>query len=155
MRALLSLLLSLAFILNLSAEERKGSTLDATIWGGLVYATDKELEKGAEAVEKDLSERLGKVKAFKDYKSYTLLGQHTQDIVYSDFTNWVVPSDNFNLQFETKGIDKKGSLNLMLKLWQDQQVLVKTDATLHKDSPLIIAGPKWRNGRLIFVVVLK
>ena len=155
MRTLFTVLLSVTFTFSLTAEEKKGSTLDATIWGGLVFATEEDLEKGAESVEKDLADRLGKVKAFKDYKSYALLGQHMQDIVYSDFTNWVVPSDNFNLQFETKGIDKKGSLNLMLKLWQEQQVLVKTDATLHKDSPLIIAGPKWRNGRLIFVVVVK
>ena len=40
-------------------------------------------------------------------------------------------------------------------IWQDEKVLVKTDVTLKKGSPLFIKGPKWRNGRLIFVLVLE
>ena len=156
MRALLPLFLCTAFLSGLAAQEkRKGSTIDAKIWGGLVFATESEAAKAKEMVDKDLADRLGKVKAFRNYKSYELLGQHTQDVVYSDFTNWVVPSEAFNLQFESKGLDKKGGLTLMLKLWQEKRVLVKTDATLRKGSPLFIAGPKWRKGRLIFVVELK
>ncbi|MEM9480698.1 MAG: hypothetical protein AAGA58_13675 [Verrucomicrobiota bacterium] len=155
MRALLTLLTSLLLLTPLSAEERKGSRLDATVWGGLVYATTGESDKNASPVDKDLAAQLGKVKAFEDFTSFTLLGEHNQDIIFSDFTNWVVPSNNFNLQFETKGIDEKGGLNLMLKLWQEERVLVKTDATLRQKSPLFIGGPKWREGRLIFVVVLK
>ncbi|MEM0896786.1 MAG: hypothetical protein AAGJ79_07850 [Verrucomicrobiota bacterium] len=151
----LTLVFALLLLTPLTAEEGQGSRLNATVWGGLVFASSDDSSATAPLVEKDLAAQLGKVAAFKDFTSFTLLGEHNQDIIFSDFTNWVVPSNNFNLQFETKGIDEKGSLNLMLKLWQEERVLVKTDATLRQKSPLFIGGPKWRNGRLIFVVVLK
>jgi len=47
-----------------------------------------------------------------------------------------------------------GGVNLHLQFWQDQQVLVKTDAVLREGSPLFIGGPKWRDGQLIFVLML-
>jgi hypothetical protein len=34
-------------------------------------------------------------------------------------------------------------------------VLIKTDAVLRASSPLFIGGPKWREGRLLFVLLLK
>jgi hypothetical protein len=34
-------------------------------------------------------------------------------------------------------------------------VLVKTDTLLQPNSPLFIGGPKWRDGQLVFVLLLK
>ena len=46
-------------------------------------------------------------------------------------------------------------MNLHVQLWKRTKVLVKTDTTLKQGSPLIIGGPKWRDGQLIFVLILK
>lgn len=132
-------------------EEKQGSRVDAKIWGALIYASNHEVPE-KNRTKKDIDERLGKV--FKEFKTFEQLGQHTQGVVFSDYQNWVVPSDDFNLNFESKGTTKDG-MNLMLKLWQDEKVLVKTDVTLKKGSPLFIRGPNWRSGRLIFVLVLE
>ncbi len=126
------------------------STIDATFWGALVYASGGEAKKPAPDA---LARRLGKV--FKGHASFDLLGQHTQGVVFRDYVNWIVPSDEMNLELESKGPAEGGGMNVLLKLWQKKKVLVKTDAVLKVGSPLFIAGPEWRDGRLIFVLELR
>ena len=148
-----ALALGIALQADVGAQDKKPSeksTIDATFWGALVYASSAETKK---PVPVDLSKKLGK--AFKDYKSFELLGQHTQGVVFRDYVNWIVPSDEINLELESKGPAKGGGMNVLLKLWQKKKVLVKTDATLKPGSPLFIAGPEWREGRLIFVLDLR
>ena len=74
------------------------STLNTKFWGALVYASNAGTGKPVQA---GLSTRLGK--AFKKFKTFELLGQHTQDKVFRDYVNWIVPSDELNLEFESKG----------------------------------------------------
>lgn len=128
---------------------------DGKVWGALVYATD-----GSEAAVSDLkppkeladlSVRLGKV---FPYKRYEILGEHLQD-VFREYESWVVPSKDLFLKVDSKGPAEGGGINLHLQFWRDQQVLVKTDAVLRARSPLFIGGPKWRDGRLIFVLLLQ
>ena len=59
------------------------------------------------------------------------------------------------LKIDSKGPSDGGGMNLHLQFWRDQQVVVKTDTILKPDSPLFIAGPKWRGGQLLFVLVLQ
>ncbi|MED5586017.1 MAG: hypothetical protein VYB61_06645 [Verrucomicrobiota bacterium] len=126
------------------------STLNTKFWGALVYASNDTAEK---QVKKDLALRLGK--AFKQYKTFELLGQHTQDKVFRDYVNWIVPSDELNLEFESKGPAEDGGMKVLLKLWQKKKVLVKSDAVIKPGKPLFIAGPLWRGGRLLFVLELR
>ena len=126
------------------------STLNTKFWGALVYASNSSTGK---PVEKPLSIRLGKV--FKKFKTFELLGQHTQDKVFRDYVNWIVPSDELNLEFESKGPADGGGMKVLLKLWQKKKVLVKSDAVIKPGKPLFIAGPLWREGRLIFVLELR
>ena len=125
------------------------------VWGALVYASDKapEAQVKTEATPDfpDLAKRLGKV--FK-YAHFQVLGQHTQ-MVFREYESWVVPSRDVFLKLDSKGATKDGGLNLHLQFWQGQQVLVKTDAVLRSESPLFIGGPKWRDGQVIFVLLLK
>lgn len=127
---------------------------DGKVWGALVYATDKPeggtTEKPPASLA-DLPQRLGKV---FPYKHYEILGQHLQD-VFREYESWVVPSKDLFLKVDSKGPASSGGVNLHLQFWRDQQVLVKTDAVLRSGSPLFIGGPKWREGRLIFVLVLQ
>jgi hypothetical protein len=99
----------------------------------------------------DIPRRLGKV---FPYQRFEILGQHLQD-VFREYESWVVPTKDLFLKVDSKGPADGGGMNLHLQFWRDQQVLVKTDAVLKEGSPLFIGGPKWREGRLLFVLVLQ
>lgn len=126
---------------------------DGNVWGGLVYATDKRPDEPSNepADFPKLFQRLAKV---FPYKYFVILGQHNQ-VIFREYESWLVPSKDLFVKLDSKGVAKGGGINLHLQFWQGQQVLVKTDAVLRPSSPLFIAGPKWRDGRLIFVLELK
>ncbi|MCE9520786.1 MAG: hypothetical protein K8R87_14705, partial [Verrucomicrobia bacterium] len=88
------------------------------------------------------------------YKHFVILGQHNQ-VIFREYESWLVPSKDLFVKLDSKGAAKDGGINLHLQFWQGPQVLVKTDAVLRPASPLFIAGPKWREGRLIFVLELQ
>jgi hypothetical protein len=129
---------------------------DGHVWGALIFATNDatQLTGAKEAANVDLprlNERLGKVFPFKHFE---ILGQHRQDI-FREYESWVVPSRDLFMKIDSKGPADKGGVNLHLQVWREQQVLVKSDAVLRKDSPLFIGGPPWKEGRLIFVLFLE
>lgn len=128
---------------------------DGKVWGALIYGspagTGAEVAKGdLPKGLQDLPARLGKVFSFQHFE---LLGQHTQD-VFREYESWVVPSKDLFLKVDSKGKADGGGINLHLQFWQEQQVLVKTDAVLREGSPLFIGGPKWRDGQLVFVLMV-
>ncbi|GEP45516.1 hypothetical protein [Brevifollis gellanilyticus] len=130
---------------------------DAKVWGALVFASNDPKE--AASMPKvdvppefaDIPARLGKV---FPYKHIDVIGQHLQD-VFREYESWVVPTKDLFLKVDSKGPAKEGGMNLHLQFWRDQQVIVKTDAVLKAETPLFIAGPKWRGGQLLFVLVLQ
>ena len=129
---------------------------DGKVWGALVYATNDPATLTGAKVEAPadyaaLSRRLAKV---FPYQHFELLGHHLQD-VFREYESWVVPVRELFLKIDSKGPAKGGGMSLHLQFWREQQVLVKTDATLRADSPLFIGGPKWREGQLIFVLELQ
>jgi hypothetical protein len=129
---------------------------DGKVWGALVYATHTQqaplgLTEQAPAEFADITKRLSKV---FPYERYEILGQHLQD-VFREYESWVVPTKDLFLKVDSKGPSEDGGMNLHLQFWRDQQVLVKTDAVLKPASPLFIGGPKWRDGQLVFVLVLQ
>ena len=133
------------------------AAVDAIVWGAVVYATDADIKDTDAKPPKelpDLEKRLAKIKQFKAYKNFQVIGQHEQKI-FSEYTNWVVPSKELFLNVDSKGPAEKEGMNLHVQLWRRTKVLVKTDTTLKKGSPLVIGGPKWRDGQLIFVLLLK
>ena len=128
---------------------------DGQVWGALVYATSEADQlTGAKGeppkVLNDLNERLGKVFPFTNFE---IIGEHTQD-VFREYEAWVVPSDELFLKVDSKGPAEGGGVGLHLQFWRKDQVLVKTDAVLRGGSPLFISGPKWRDGQLLFVLLL-
>ena len=123
---------------------------DNTFWGALIYASN-DLEKStvSDKLEKKLNQ------AFGSYSNFQLLGQHTQKNVFKEYVNWVVPSEEINLAFESKGKIKGNGVKLLLKLWRKKKVLLKSDLTIFPEKPVMILGPKWREGKLIFVLDLR
>ncbi|MBK8093528.1 MAG: hypothetical protein IPK32_16510 [Verrucomicrobiaceae bacterium] len=131
----------------------KKPATDGKVWGALIFAVNDaskltgSAEKAPEG-QKDLTKRLAKV---FPYQHYEILGQHLQDVL-REYESWVVPTRDLFLKIDSKGPAADGGMNLHLQVWREQQVLVKTDAVLHPQSPLFIGGPKWRDGQLIFVL---
>jgi len=134
----------------------KKPATDGKVWGALVYATNDAASltgstETAPADFADMQSRLGKV---FPYQRFEIIGQHLQD-VFREYESWVVPTKDLFLKVDSKGPANGGGMNLHLQFWRDQQVLVKTDTVLKADSPLFIGGPKWRQGRLVFVLILQ
>ncbi len=140
-----------------AAEEKKKQTqTEARVWGALVYAGEgdvRALEKIADKKQfDDVRKRL--LKVFPNHRRFRLIGEHTQ-VIFKEYESWVVPSKELYLKVDSRGPAKGGGTKLRIQVWQGDRVLVKSDAVLRKDRPLFIGGPKWRGGRLIFVVVLQ
>lgn len=134
----------------------KPPATDGQVWGALIYATDDadtipDNGKRFPAEPADLEGRLRKV---FHQAHFRIVGQHTQDIL-REYESWVVPSRDLFLKVDSNGPAEGGGIHLHLQFWQGEQVLVKSDAVLRADSPLFIGGPKWRDGQLIFVLMLK
>ncbi|MEM7385194.1 MAG: hypothetical protein AAF514_09645 [Verrucomicrobiota bacterium] len=136
---------------------------EADVEGFLIYAVASkgDQKNGFPLVQSELASRLGKV--FDDYSHFQVL--RTQKVpVYKDWENWFAPArDKSNpddrknklaLRMDSLGKDKHGGIRLHCQLWQSQKVLVKSDALLQKESPLLITGPSHEKGRLIFVIRL-
>lgn len=135
-------------------KEAKPAT-DGKVWGALVYATDAADKLTGVKSEppvhlKNLEEKLGKVFPWSHFE---IVGQHTQDVL-REYESWVVPSTDLFLKVDSKGPDAGGGVHLHIQFWRQEQVLLKTDALLRPKSPLFISGPKWRDGQLLFVLVL-
>lgn len=128
---------------------------EGKVWGALIFGSDGGAAADLTKIDlpknlQDLPVRLGKVFPFA---RFDLLGQHTQDI-FREYESWVVPSKDLFLKLDSKGKAEGGGMNLHVQFWQEQKVLVKTDTVLREGSPLFIGGPKWRDGQLIFVLML-
>ncbi len=164
MKALLPTLLLLIAGTNLFAQEKAAPqplpavkpATEGKVWGALIFATNDASQllgsqEKAPAHLGPLNDRLAKVFAFKHFE---ILGQHQQDI-FREYESWVVPSRDLFLKIDSNGPADNGGVKLHLQVWRDQQVLVKSDAVLRPGSPLFIGGPKWKDGRLIFVLLLE
>jgi hypothetical protein len=129
---------------------------EGKVWGALIFATNDATQL-AGTQEKppshlgQLNDRLSKVFGFKHFE---ILGQHQQDI-FREYESWVVPSRDLFLKIDSNGPADNRGVKLHLQVWREQQVLVKSDAVLRTGSPLFIGGPKWKDGRLIFVLSLE
>lgn len=91
--------------------------------------------------------------SFKDYRK---LGHDIRSVLrtYENWSSPLKPSEEIMLSFESRGRSEKGGLKLDLELWQHKRKVMKSDPLLYKGRPLIILGPKWRDGRLIIAVEL-
>lgn len=160
MRILAAICCLCALSFSASAQPSKPAgdhAIEGKVWGALIHATPAaptttaKTEASAPVIQ-DLQQRLARV--FPESGHFEIIGEHLQD-VFREYESWVVPSKDIFLKVDSKGPAPGGGINLHLQFWRDQQVLVKTDTILKPGSPLFIGGPKWREGRLIFVLVLQ
>ena len=139
------------------AQEDPGKTKIGRVCVTVYHATNGEpkVSEGKSGVSKEMADRLRKEERLR-FKNYRLLGQDTQPLLRS-YENWaqpLKPSDEVLVRFETKGGSIKKAVVLDIELWLSRKKIAKTDASLERDRPLYVLGPKWRDGRLIIAVAV-
>lgn len=144
----------------LPAPARAQGTPAPTLTALLFYATDGD---GTDAPERmaDTTRETGRCESVlrqaAPARRFLLIGKHSAP-VQSRFSIWLKPSPQFPLQLENTGTTADGGLSLYWILWQKEQLptkdreLVKSTTVLTTKAPLVIVGPKWRSGRLVFIV---
>ncbi|MEO6873018.1 MAG: hypothetical protein ABI233_12485 [Chthoniobacterales bacterium] len=145
-RRLLSALLGLALLLGVSA--RAGAT--ENVWSGLVIATNTAKPEPPPPEMRRFAETLRQTFG---YKQFSLIGQ-SRKTLNSGEENWLARSKHFSLHVDARGATKDG-YRLKLTLFQDRHVLLETDATLKKSSPLVIKGPQVGAGQLLLLLIVQ
>lgn len=124
----------------------------------VIWGTDGDPdERGVEGskVSKELKERLQKEHKLQ-FEGYLRLGSDYQPLMrsYESWAEPLKPSDNILVRFSALGKPNDTSAIVDLELWMGKKKIIKTDARLEEEKPLILLGPEWREGRLVILVRL-
>lgn len=140
------------------ASEDPGRAAIANVRVCVLYATNgspKAAKVKGEAVSQELKDRLRK-EHHLEFVNYRLLGSDYQPLMrsYESWAEPLKPSDEIMVRFAALGKPSKTSAILDFELWMGKRKIIKTDARLEEDKPLIVLGPEWRGGRLVILVRL-
>ena len=138
---------ALALILGNAAPARGASR---TVWSGLVIANNVEQP---DVIPAELNPLEGTLKTLFGYNQFKVIGQSRKALV-SGSEDWLASSKYFSLHVDSRGSDDAGYV-LTLKLFQEKNLLLETDAKLSKASPLVIKGPQVGDGQLLLVLVVQ
>lgn len=140
-----------------AALEDPGKAKIARVCVTVYHATDGDAPAVGKhpAVSQEMAERLRREERLR-FKHYRVLGQDTQPLLrsYESWAQPLKPSDEVLVRFEAQGVPTKKLVALDLELWLGRKKIVKTDARLEGNRPLLVLGPAWRGGRLIIAVAL-
>ena len=145
-RSCLLLGLSLALIIG-SALPARASQM---VWSGLVIANNVAQP---EAIPPELNRLEGTLKELFGYNQFKVIGQSRKTLVTGS-EDWLASSKYFSLHVDSKGGTDAGYL-LNLKLFQEKNLLLETEAKLSKASPLVIKGPLVGDGQLLLLLVVQ
>ncbi len=120
------------------------------VWSGLVVATNVAKPHPPPPDMHPFSRTL---KRTFGYNQFELIGQ-SRKLLHSGEENWMAKSKHFSLHVDARGAMHDG-YRLKLDLFQDRQLLLETDATLTKSSPLVIKGPQIGAGQLLLLLVVQ
>ena len=144
----------LLLVIGVSIALMWGSAVSAraaqTVWSGLVIANNVEQP---DPIPPELGRLEGTLKKWFGYNQFKLIGQSRKALVTGS-EDWLASSKYFSLHVDSKGETAAGYL-LNLKLFQEKNMLLETEAKLSKASPLVIKGPQVGDGQLIYVLVVQ
>ena len=120
------------------------------VWSGLVVATNAAKPRPAPAEVHQLDRTLQRTFG---YNQFDVIGQSSKAL-QNDQSNWLAVSKHFSLHVDPRGVSSDG-YRVNLQLFQDRQMLLETDATLSKSSPLVIRGPQIGAGQLLLLLVVE
>ena len=136
----------LVFSLNVSV----GAQETETVWSGLVMANNVPEPTPIPAELNRLEETL---KHLFGYNQFQVIGQSRKTLKGAG-EDWLATSKYFSLRVDSKPTSKSSYL-LNLQLFQEQKLLLETDAKLSKSSPLVIKGPQVGDGLLVLLLVVE
>jgi hypothetical protein len=87
------------------------------------------------------------------YNQFEIIGQSHRALQNGE-SSWLAVSKHFSLRVDPRGVTSDG-YRVNLQLFQDRQLLLETDATLSKSSPLVIKGPQIGAGQLLLLLVVQ
>ncbi|MEY2497797.1 MAG: hypothetical protein QOD12_1353 [Verrucomicrobiota bacterium] len=141
-------------LLGLSVALMWGSAVAAhasqIVWSGLVIANNVPQPDKVPAELNRMEETL---KELFGYNQFKVIGQSRATLVTGS-EDWLASSKYFSLHVDSKGGTDAGYL-LNLKLFQEKNLLLETDAKLSKASPLVIKGPQVGDGQLLLLLVVQ
>ena len=135
------------------AAETPNHARDGDVWCGLFVAHPKAAgETGDDESKNPLITQLRT--AFPDHATFRLIGENTESI-FKEYECWIVPSRQLFLKIDSLGAHPvtHDGVHVHLQLWQQDHVLLKSDAIL-RESPVFIGGPACGKGQLIMVLKL-
>jgi hypothetical protein len=138
--------MSLALILGGVASARASQM----VWSGLVIANNVAQP---DKIPPELNRIEGTLKALFGYNQFKVIGQSRKTLVTGS-EDWLASSKYFSLSVDSKRETDAGYL-LNLKLFQEKNLLLETEAKLSKASPLVIKGPQVGDGQLLLVLVVQ
>jgi hypothetical protein len=145
-RSLLLLALGLALVFGDAVSARASQT----VWSGLVIANNVAQP---DAIPAELKRMEGTLKELFGYNQFKVIGQSRKALVTGS-EDWLAQSKYFSLHVDSKGGNDAGYL-LDLKLFQEKNLLLETEAKLSKASPLVIKGPQVGDGQLLLLLVVQ
>ena len=144
-RFLLLLVTFLASLGAISAEARPGER----VWSGLVMATNRPQPRVG--LPPPMHRLHGTLRRTFGYNHFDIIGESGKTL-RSGQEDWLARSKHFSLHVDSRGAALNG-YKVHLKLYQDRQLLLETDATLNRSSPLVIRGPQIGAGQLLLLLV--
>jgi hypothetical protein len=146
-RSILLLSLALGLMLGVAVPARGSQT----VWSGLVIASNATQP---EETPMELKRLEGTLKELFGYNQFSVIGQSKKALVTGS-EDWMAQSKYFSLHVDSKEGNDKTGYRLDLKLYQEKNLLLETEAKLSKASPLIIRGPQVGDGQLILLLVVQ
>ena len=120
------------------------------VWSGLVVATNAPKPLPAPA---ELNRLDGTLRRTFGYNQFEVIGPSRRALQNGE-ANWLAVSKHFSLHVDPRGVSSNG-YRVNLQLFQDRQMLLETDATLSRSSPLVIKGPQIGSGQLLLLLVVQ
>ncbi len=121
-----------------------------SVWSGLVMANNAPEPTPIPA---ELNKFEGTLKHLFGYNQFRVIGQSRQTLKSGD-EDWLASSKYFSLHVNSKPAANAG-YRLNLQLFQEQKLLLETEAKLSKKSPLVIRGPQVGDGQLVLLLVVE
>lgn len=143
-RALLLLVSTLSFAVSAPAQATE------TVWSGLVMANNVPEPT---PIPVELNRLEGTLKELFGYNQFQVIGQSRKSLTSGE-ADWLATSKYFALHVGSKAAPRSSYL-LNLQLFQEEKLLLETDAKLSKSSPLVIKGPQVGDGLLVLLLVLE
>lgn len=141
---LLLAIITVAFGSNLFAR-----TAEQTVWSGLLVASGAPVPPPPP----EITRLEGTLRQIFGYPNFLVIGESRKTIRTGE-EDWLAKSKYFSLHVDARG-EKAGAYVLNLKLFQQEKMLLETEAQLSKASPLVIRGPQIGDGQLVIVLVVQ